>query len=116
MTSEVAQAPDFRVTVAPSARNGVRVESQVVADNPVTARRERIGRWIGRLDEKDLVRVNIALAFVLGLADWTVAGRWLRPSHSPRLQPNTAFEPRRAGPTCSHSRRNGAGQVKRSGL
>jgi mRNA interferase MazF len=69
MTSEIAEAPDFRVTVAPSARNGLRAASQIMADKPVTVRRERIGRRIGRLDEKDLARVNVALAFVLGLAD-----------------------------------------------
>jgi mRNA interferase MazF len=69
MTSETADAPDFRVTVAPTPRNGLRVAAQVMADKPVTLRRERIGRRIGRLDEKDLARVNVALAFVLGLAD-----------------------------------------------
>jgi mRNA interferase MazF len=40
-----------------------------VADKPVTIRRERIGRHIGHLDDKDVARLNIALAFVMGLAD-----------------------------------------------
>jgi mRNA interferase MazF len=40
-----------------------------MADKPVTIRRERIGRHIGRLDDKDVARLNIALAFVMGLAD-----------------------------------------------
>jgi mRNA interferase MazF len=35
----------------------------------VTIRRERIGRHVGRLDDKDIARLNIALAFVMGLAD-----------------------------------------------
>jgi len=39
-----------------------------MADKPVTIRRERIGRKIGSLDEKDIDRLNIALAFVMGLA------------------------------------------------
>src|SRR5580692_8755299 len=69
MTSDLADAPDFRVTIEPGARNGLRVRSQVMADKPVTIRRERIGRRIGRLDEKDIVRLNIAIAFVMGLAD-----------------------------------------------
>ncbi len=69
MTSDCSDAPDFRVTIDPSARNGLRVRSQVMADKPVTIRRERIGRRVGNLDDKDIARVNIALAFVMGLAD-----------------------------------------------
>jgi mRNA interferase MazF len=40
-----------------------------MADKPVTVRRARIGQSIGRLDDRDLGRLNIALAFVMGLAD-----------------------------------------------
>src|ERR1700757_508382 len=69
MTSEIVDAPDFRVLVEPSAQNGLRARSQIMADKPVTIRRERIGRPIGRLDAGDLGRLNIAMAFVMGLAD-----------------------------------------------
>jgi mRNA interferase MazF len=69
MTSDISDAPDFRVTVEPTEDNGLRVRSQVMADKPVTLRRERLGRRIGRLEGKDIARVNIALAFVMGLAD-----------------------------------------------
>jgi mRNA interferase MazF len=69
MTSDCSDAPDFRVTIDPSERNGLRVRSQVMADKPVTIRRERIGRHVGNLDDKDIARVNVALAFVIGLAD-----------------------------------------------
>jgi mRNA interferase MazF len=69
MTSECSDAPDFRVTIEPTEKNGLRVRSQVMADKPVTARRERIGRLVGRLDDKDISRLNIVLAFVMGLAD-----------------------------------------------
>jgi mRNA interferase MazF len=47
----------------------LRVRSQVMADKPVTIRRERIGRQIGHLDDQDIARLNVALAFVMGLAD-----------------------------------------------
>jgi mRNA interferase MazF len=67
MTSEIVGAPDFRVTIDPSEENGLRVRSQVMADKPVTVRRARI--LIGRLDDRDIGRLNIALAFVMGLAD-----------------------------------------------
>jgi mRNA interferase MazF len=69
MTSALADAPDFRVTVEPSIENGLRATSQVMADKPVTVRRERIGRQIGRLGAADVARLNVALAFVMGLAD-----------------------------------------------
>jgi mRNA interferase MazF len=69
LTSELVEAPDFRVTIDPSEQNGLRARSQVMADKPVTVRRARIGQSIGRLDEGDLARLNIALAFVMGLAD-----------------------------------------------
>lgn len=69
MTSESSDAADFRVTIEPTRRNGLRARSQVMADKPVTIRRERIGRLVGRLDESDVARLNIALAFVMGLAD-----------------------------------------------
>ena len=69
MTSELSEAPDFRVTIEPTEKNGLRARSQVMADKPVTIRRERLGRQVGRLDERDVVRLNIALAFVMGLAD-----------------------------------------------
>jgi mRNA interferase MazF len=69
MTSDCSDAPDFRVTIDPSERNGLRVKSQVMADKPVTIRRERIGHYVGHLDDADVARLNIALAFVMGLAD-----------------------------------------------
>jgi mRNA interferase MazF len=69
MTSEVVDAPDFRVTIDPNDENGLRVRSQVMADKPLTVRRERIGQRIGRLRDGDIGRLNIALAFVMGLAD-----------------------------------------------
>lgn len=69
MTSEIVSAPDFRVTVDPSQANGLLVRSQVMADKPVTVRRTRIGQTIGRLDADDIARLDVALAFVMGLAD-----------------------------------------------
>ena len=69
MTSDCSDAPDFRVTIDPTESNGLRVRSQVMADKPVTIRRERVEGRVGRLDDKDIARLNVALAFVMGLAD-----------------------------------------------
>jgi mRNA interferase MazF len=69
LTSDLVDALEFRVTIEPSSENGLRLKSQVMADKPVTIRRERIGQKIGSLDSQDMARLGIALAFVLGLAD-----------------------------------------------
>jgi mRNA interferase MazF len=69
MTSDLSDAPDFRVTLDPSAENRLRLKSQIMADKPVTIRRTRIGREIGRLNPGEITRLNAALAFVMGLAD-----------------------------------------------
>ncbi len=69
MTSDVVDAPDFRVTIEPNEKNGLRTRSQIMADKPVTVRRERIAQSVGRLIDTDIGRLNIALAFVMGLAD-----------------------------------------------
>lgn len=69
MTSDLTDASDFRVTIEPAESNGLRMRSQVMADKPVTIRRERIGELIGRLDDREIGRLNVALAFVMGLAD-----------------------------------------------
>ena len=68
MTSELVEA-DFHITIEPGLQTGLRVRSQVMADKPVTVRRERIGQRIGRLGAVDITRLNVALAFVMGLAD-----------------------------------------------
>jgi mRNA interferase MazF len=62
MTSDVAEAPDFRVTIEPTERNGLRTRSQITADKPVTIRRERVGRKIGSLDDKNIARLKRRLS------------------------------------------------------
>ena len=69
MTSELVDAPDFRITIPATAENGLRGPSQVMADKPVTIRRERIRQRIGRLTESEMAQLAVALAFGLGLAD-----------------------------------------------
>jgi mRNA interferase MazF len=69
MTSEIVDAPDFRVTIDPTKTNGLRLRFQVMADKPVTVRRGRIKQLIGSLAQADIRRLNVALAFVIGLGD-----------------------------------------------
>ena len=58
LTSELADAPDFRVTIDPRPENGLRLTSQVMADRPVTIRRERIEPKIGRLSNQAMGRLS----------------------------------------------------------
>jgi mRNA interferase MazF len=69
MTSQLTEAPDFRITIEPMQSNGLKERSQIMADQPVTVKRERIRQIIGRLTTDDIVKLDVALAFVMGLAD-----------------------------------------------
>lgn len=69
MTSVLANAPDFRLTIEATRESGLQQRSQIMADKPVTIRRDRIGPRIGALDRAELVRLNAMLAFVMGIAD-----------------------------------------------
>jgi mRNA interferase MazF len=69
MTSEIVDAPDFRILIEPNPQNGLRGRSQIMVDKPTTIRRERVGQLVGHLGGEDMARVNVALAFVMGLAD-----------------------------------------------
>jgi len=68
ITSELRDAPLFRIAVAPSPANGLRKPSQVMVDKAQTVARDRIGETIGRLGDEELLAVNRALALFLGFA------------------------------------------------
>ena len=58
----------FRITLEPSAANGLREVSQIMVDKIVSVKREKIGEAFGRLDDETLLRVNRALTVWLGVA------------------------------------------------
>ena len=68
VTSELRDAPLFRIAVTPSAVNGLRKHSQVMVDKPQTVARTKIGKTIGRLDDEVMLGVNRSLAVFLGFA------------------------------------------------
>jgi mRNA interferase MazF len=68
VTSELRQAPLFRVTVKPSAENGLTKPSQVMVDKAHTIPREKIGETFGHLEDDAMLAVNRALALFLGFA------------------------------------------------
>src|SRR5437773_10082465 len=61
LISDLADAPDFRVAIEPSPENGLRLKSQVMADQPVTIRRERIGQRRGRPRNQAMGRLGMSL-------------------------------------------------------
>jgi len=68
VTSEIRDAPLFRLSLQPNAENGLRVLSQIMVDKAQTVPREKVGQIIGRLDSATMVAVNRALALFLGFA------------------------------------------------
>jgi mRNA interferase MazF len=69
MTSNPMDTPDFRIAIEPNPENGLRLRSQIMVDKPMTVRRQRVGQTIGHLTKEDVARLDLALAFVMGLAD-----------------------------------------------
>ena len=68
VTSTLVAAPLLRVTVQPSAENGLLKPSQVMLDKAVTLRRDKLGPTFGRIDADALVEVERCLAVFLGIA------------------------------------------------
>jgi mRNA interferase MazF len=68
VTSTLRDAPIFRITVDPSAANGLQRVSQIQVDKVLTVARERIGGVVGRLDDATLLKVNRSLAVFVGIA------------------------------------------------
>jgi len=68
-TTDPAAAPLVRLTVAPSAGNGLRHNSRIMVDKITTVSRTKLGARIGRLDDKDILQLDRAVLVFLGLAD-----------------------------------------------
>jgi mRNA interferase MazF len=68
LTSDPADLPLFRVAVAPAEGNGLRAPSRLMADKITTIQKGKLGTRIGRLSDRDMVRLNRAVMVFLGLA------------------------------------------------
>jgi mRNA interferase MazF len=68
VTSTLVAAPLLRITVQPSAENGLQQPSQVMVDKAMTVMREKIGPAFGRIDSVALLEVERCLAVFLGIA------------------------------------------------
>lgn len=67
-TTYEADAPLFRLPVAPDDENGLRVPCRLMIDKVTTIPRTKLGAHIGRLGDEDMLRLNRALIVFLGLA------------------------------------------------
>jgi mRNA interferase MazF len=68
VTSDLRDAPLFRILVEAGATTGLERPSQLMVDKILTVPRDKVGRVIGRLQDEAMVAVNRSLAVFLGLA------------------------------------------------
>jgi mRNA interferase MazF len=67
-TTDATEAPLLRLPVEPNARNGLRESCRLMVDKITTVPKSKLGARIGRLDDKDVLRLNQAVLVFLGLA------------------------------------------------
>lgn len=68
LTSELKDLPLFRLTVEPTAENGLHARSQLMVDKIHTVAKSRIGAVIGQLDAATSRTADRAMALWLGFA------------------------------------------------
>lgn len=69
-TTKLTDAPNsVRPRILPSEANGLSETCEVMVDNPVTARRERVSEVVGALSDSEMDAVERALLLILGLAE-----------------------------------------------
>ena len=66
LSSEILPRQVFRVTVEPTATNGLREISQILADKCSTLRLNKVGPVFGKLSDMEMNQVDRALAVFLG--------------------------------------------------
>ncbi len=68
-TSDPTDLPLLRIVIEPSPSNGLQSVSRIMVDKILTIRKAKLGYRIGRLDHKDIARLDRAIATFLGLTD-----------------------------------------------
>ncbi|GJL62327.1 MAG: mRNA interferase PemK [Nitrospirales bacterium] len=67
VTSDLQNAPLFRIDIPATKLTGLKNNSQIMVDKIVALRRERITQQIGQVDEDILIRLNRSLALFIGI-------------------------------------------------
>ena len=69
LTSTVADAPLYRLTIEPNDANGLKAPSQVMVDKILALPRAKCGKVIGRLDDRVILALNRLISAVCCIAD-----------------------------------------------
>ncbi len=67
LTSDLREAPLFRLRIEPSAENGLRVTSEIMVDKISTIPREKIRDAFGHLEDEHIKEAERLLAVWLGI-------------------------------------------------
>jgi len=62
VTSELREAPLFRIRIEPSAANGLQKTSDIMVDKPQSVPRERVGDVFGQVPAEQMLEVSRSLA------------------------------------------------------
>jgi len=68
VSTTLVDAPLLRMSVQPSAENGLQKPSQVMVDKAMTVKRDKLGPAFGHIDADAMVEVERCLAVFLGIA------------------------------------------------
>jgi mRNA interferase MazF len=68
ITSELREAPLFRISIEPNEQNGLLKRSQVMVDKAHTIQRDKVKEKFGTLEDSLMLTINRALALFLGFA------------------------------------------------
>jgi mRNA interferase MazF len=68
LTSDIQDAPLFRLTIEPNKDNGLTKQSQIMIDKVTALKRERVVQNIGHIDDDSMIKLNRSLALFLGIA------------------------------------------------
>ena len=66
-TTDETDAPLIRLLQEPDRHNGLRLASRLMVDKITTVPKSKLGKRIGRLDDRDILRLNQAIMVFLGL-------------------------------------------------
>jgi mRNA interferase MazF len=68
ISSDLIDAPIFRVNIDPTEENGLNHKSQIQVDKIMTIKKDKVGSVIGKADDTTMIKVNRAMAVWVGLA------------------------------------------------
>lgn len=67
LSGTLVDAPLIRLTVQPTAENGLRKPSQIMIDKAMSVKRANLGAPFGHIDDETLLSVTRSLAVFLGI-------------------------------------------------